>query len=122
MKRCSRQTWLTKAQQDKADAVAASPSALSADVRKGSDVLSEVLAEDSRATRIGLSAAARKAAETFAKMPGSKVIRQAQAHRHMTASSSVLHSWDDKGNRIPFTLNVLNINSIQIDEDNPETR
>jgi len=31
--------------------------------RKGSDVLSEVLAEDSGATRIGLSAAAHKAAE-----------------------------------------------------------
>ena len=62
MKRCSRENWLAKAQQDKADAVAMSPTALSANVRKGSDVLSEVLAEDSRATRIGLSAAARKAA------------------------------------------------------------
>src|ERR1043166_5257192 len=88
MKRCSRQKWLVKSQQDKADAVVTSPAALSANVRKGSDVLSEVLAEDSRATRIGLSAAARKAAETFAKMPGSKVIKHAQAHRHMTASSS----------------------------------
>ena len=114
MKRCSRQRWLVKAQQDKADAVAMSPTALSANVRKGSDVLSEVLAEDSRETRIGLSAAARKAAETFAKMPGTKVIKHAQAHRHMTASSSVLHSWDDKGNPIPFSLNVLNLGEIQI--------
>jgi hypothetical protein len=119
MKRCSREKWLVKSQQDKADAVATSPTALSADVRTGGDVLSEVLAEDSRATRIGLSAAARKAAETFAKMPGSKVIKHAQAHRHMTASSSVLHRWDDKGNPIPFTLNTLTINSIQIDEDRP---
>jgi hypothetical protein len=109
MKRCSRQKWLAKAQQDKADAVVTSPTALSANVRKGSDVLSEVLAEDSRATRIGLSAAARKAAKTLAKMPGSKVIKHAQAHRHVTASSSLLHSWDEKGNPIPFTLNVLNI-------------
>jgi hypothetical protein len=101
MKRCSREKWLVKAQQDKVDAVATSPVALSADVRKGSDVLSEVLAEDSRETRIGLSAAARKAAETFAKMPGSKVIKHAQAHRHVTRSASVLHSWDDKGNQIP---------------------
>lgn len=122
MKRCSREKWLVKSQQDKADAVATSPSALSADVRRGSDVLSEVLAEDSRATRIGLSAAARKAAETLARMPGSKVIKHAQAHRHMTASSSVLHGWDDKGNPIPFTLNVLNINSLQIGQDSPETR
>ena len=106
-----------KAQQDKADAVATSPTVLSANVRKGSDVLSEVLAEDSRATLIGLSVAARKAAETLAKMPGSKVIKHAQAHRHMTASSRVLHSWDEKGNPIPFTLNMLNINSLQIDDD-----
>jgi len=122
MKRCSRQKWLVKSQQDKADAVATSPTALSANVRKGSDVLSEVLAEDSRKTRIGLSAAARRAAETFAEMPGAKIIKHAQAHRHVTASASQLHSWDDKGNRIPFTLNVLNINSIQIDADRPETR
>ena len=103
---------MAKAQQDKADAIVTSPTALSANVRKGADVLSEILAEDSPATRIGLSAAARRAAETFAKMPGSQVIKHAQAHRHMTASSSVLHSWDDKGNPIPFTLNVLNINCL----------
>ena len=122
MRRCSRQRWLLKSQQDKADALVMSPSALSVNVRKGSDVLSEVLAEDSRATRIGLSAAARKAAETLAKMPGAKVIKHAQAHRHMTASSSVLHSWDDKGNQIPFALNMLNINSLGIDQNSPETR
>jgi hypothetical protein len=115
MKRCSRQKWLAKSEQDKADAVLTSPTALSANVRNGSDVLSEVLAEDSRETRIGLSAAARKAAETLAKMPGSKVLKHAQAHRHMTASASQLHSWDDKGNRVPFTLNMLNLNSLGIE-------
>jgi hypothetical protein len=122
MKRCSRQKWLVKAQQDKADALVTSPNALSANVRKGADVLSEILAEDGRETRIGLSAAGRKAAETLAKMPGSKVIKHAQAHRHMTASSSVLHSWDEKGNPIPFSLNILNINSLEIDQDSPEMR
>ena len=60
IKRCSRQGWLLKSQQDKADAVVISLRALSANVRKGSDVLSEMLAEDSRETRIGLSAAAAK--------------------------------------------------------------
>src|SRR5262245_25501007 len=63
MKRCSRQKWLVKSQQDKVEAALTSPSALSANVRNGADVLSEMLAEDSRETRIGLSAAARKAAE-----------------------------------------------------------
>jgi hypothetical protein len=123
MKRCSRQKWLVKSQQDKADAIATSPNTLSANVRKGADVLSETLAEDSRETRIGLSAAARKAAETFAKMPGSKAIKHARAHGNVTRSASVLHGWDDKGNRIPFSLNVLNIGSCGIkvgdDDGNP---
>jgi hypothetical protein len=111
MKRCSRQKWLVKAQQDKADAAVTSPAALSANVRNGSDVLSEVLAEDSRETRIGLSAAARKAAETLAKMPGSKVIKHAQAHRHVTASSSVLHGWDSaqaRGQETLVSVQILN--------------
>jgi hypothetical protein len=122
MKRCSREKWLVKSQQDRADAVVMSPTALSANVRNGADVLTETLAEDSRARRIGLSAAARKAAETFATMPGSKFIKHAQAHRYMTASASQLHSWDDKGNPIPFTLDVLNINSLQTNQDRAETR
>jgi len=119
MKRCSREKWLVKSQHTKADAIVTSPSALSANVRNGADVLSETLAEDSRETRIGLSAAARKAAKTFAKMPGSKVIKHAQAHRHMTASASQLHRWDDNGNRVPFSLNVLNMNMlVEVQGDN----
>ena len=121
MKRCSREKWLVKAQQDKADAVAISARTLSANVRKGSDVLSDILAEDSRETRISLSTAARKAAETLAKMPGSKVIKHAQAHRHVTASSSLLHGWDDKGNPIPFSLNVLNLGEIKISESDTKS-
>lgn len=112
MKRCSREKWLVKAERDKADAVATSRSALSANVRKGADVLSEILEEDSRETRISLSAAARKATESFAKMPGSKVIRHAQAHRHVTASSSVLHGWDTRFQSESFNLNVLNLGGV----------
>jgi hypothetical protein len=53
-------------------------------------------------------------------MPGSKVIKRAQAHRHMTASASQLHSWDDKGNPIPFTLNVLNMGSLEVEIRHPD--
>ena len=66
MKRCSRQKWLAKAQQDKADAVVSSPSALSANVRKGSDVLSEILAEHGKETKLGLAQYANKQAKTLA--------------------------------------------------------
>jgi hypothetical protein len=113
MRRCSRQKWLAKSQQDKANAFVTSPAALSANVRKGSDVVSEVIAEDSRATRIGLSAAARRAAETFAQMPGSKVIKHAQAHRHVTASSSALHGWEHGKeqdiSRVAVNIAILNV-------------
>jgi hypothetical protein len=119
MKRCSREKWLVKSQQDKADALVTSPTALSANVRNGADVLSEVLAEDSRETRIGLSTAARKAAETFAKMPGAKVIKYAQAHRHMTASAAELHNWNEKHPTEHFTLNVLNLAMFE-DETDPD--
>jgi hypothetical protein len=111
MKRCSREKWLVKAQQHKADAVVTSPGALSANVRKGSDVLSELLAEDSRETRIGLSSAARNAAETFANMPGGKVIKHAHAHRHITASASTLHGWDAaqaRGEETLVSVQILN--------------
>jgi hypothetical protein len=115
MKRCSRQKWLVKSQQDKANAVVMSPTALSANVRNGSDVLSEILEEDSRETRLGLSAAARKAATALAKLPGSKVIKHAQAHRHMTASSSVLHGWDAKEQAGSFSLNVLSLGDLNVE-------
>jgi len=120
MKRCSREKWLVKSQQDKADAADTSPTALSANVRTGSDVLSDLLADDSRETRIGLSAAARKAAETLAKMPGSKVIKHAQAHRHVTASSSVLHGWDAKEQAGSFSLNVLSLGDLNVKIDTNE--
>lgn len=114
MKRCSREKWLVKSQQDMAEAILTSSTALSADVRKGCDVLTEILEDDSRETRIGLSAAARKAAKTFAKMPSSKVIKHARAHRHITSSASVLHGWDEKGNPVPFSLKVLSLGNMGI--------
>jgi hypothetical protein len=115
MKRCSREKWLVKSEQDKANAIATSPTALSANVRKGSDVLSEVLAEDSRATRIGLSAAARKAAEHLAASKATKIVRKHHALRSITQSAAELHDWNQKHPTQPFSLNVLNINSLQLD-------
>jgi hypothetical protein len=114
MKRCSREKWLVKSQQHKADAVLTSPSALSANVRKGSDVLSEVLAEDSRATRIGLSAAARKAAEHLAASKPTKIVRKHHALRSITQSAAELHNWNQKHPDQPFSLNVLNMGSLEV--------
>jgi hypothetical protein len=76
MKRCSRQKWLIKSEQVKADAVAASPTALSANVRKGSDVLSELLADNSKRSKIGFSKASVKAAEHFAELPAKELVER----------------------------------------------
>jgi hypothetical protein len=114
MKRCSREKWLIKSQQDEADAAATSPRALSANVRKGSDVLSEILAEYSRETRIGLSAAARKAAEHLAASKATKIVREHHALRSIVQSAAELHNWNEKHPTQPFSLNVLNLGSLGV--------
>jgi len=117
MKRCSRQKWLVKAQQDKADAVATSTRTLSANVRKGSDVLSEILAEDSRETRLSLSAASRKAAEHLAASKSAKIVREHHALRSVTKSAAELHNWNQQHPEQPFSLNVLNLGEWEITVD-----
>ena len=122
MKRCSREKWLVKSQQDKADAVATSAT-LSANVRNGADVLSEILAEDSRETRFNLSAAARKAAEHLAAGKPAKIVRKHHALRSITQSAAELHNWNEKLPTKPFSLNVLNLGSLGLEfRDNEQTQ
>ena len=109
MKRCSREKWLLKSQQHKADAIVTSPTALSANVRKGSDVLREILVEDSRETRINLSAATRKAAKYLAISKPTKIVREHRALRNITGSAAQLHGWDAQGNPVSINLNVLSL-------------
>lgn len=63
-------------------------------VRKPSDVLANVLAEDNRETKIGLSKAGRKAAETFAGMNGEQVIEQADGFSKIVTGVSKIHAWE----------------------------
>ena len=105
MKRCSGQKWLVKSQQDKADAIAASPTALSANVRNGADVLSETLAEDSRETRFALS----KAALCSARKVKSVSVRTAKDFRDLTAAASQIGEWNKLGGDGKITLNVLTV-------------
>jgi len=107
MKRCSRQKWLVKSQQDKADAVLTSPTALSANVRKGSDVLSEILAEHDRETRMSLARSARR----MAKDAEEATLRDSDKVHNVAKTTAIVHKWNDQektGNH--FTLNMLNVN------------
>src|SRR5262249_4708300 len=95
-----------KSQQVKADAVAISPTALSANVRKGADVLSELLAEDSRETRIGLSTATRKASVTLAECDGDEVVYVAAKLKDVVSSAAQLHGWNQPAG---VNVNIANI-------------
>jgi len=75
MKRCSREKWLVKAQQDKANAIATPPSALSANIRSGADVLANALYDESRAKRMNVASALCKAAEHLAGRQGEKLLQ-----------------------------------------------
>ena len=70
MKRCSREKWLAKAQQDKADAVATSARTLSANVRTGADALAQALAERRDESVLHLSKYAVDAGKRLAQSKG----------------------------------------------------
>lgn len=79
------------------------------------DAIRDELAENERETRLSLSRYARRAARNAE----TATLRDA-AYVHKAAQvAGIVHKWsnDDKPNQ--FTLNVLNINSLQI-EDKPE--
>jgi hypothetical protein len=79
MKRCSREKWLVKSQQDKADAIATSPNTLSANVRKGAYFLADVLATRKGETKLHLSKYALEASQEAAEHPEKlKITRQAK--------------------------------------------
>src|SRR5215469_5344020 len=80
MKRCSREKWLVKAHQDKANAIATPPSALSANVRSGADVLATALYDESRARRMNVASALCKAAEHLAGIQGEKLLQSQNLH------------------------------------------
>jgi hypothetical protein len=79
------------------------------------------MAEDSRETRIGLSAAARKRRRDVGEGAWLKGYQARSGASALTASSSVLHGWDDKGNAVPFTLNVLNLRSCHVEVRRPDS-
>jgi hypothetical protein len=106
MKRCSREKWLVKSQQDKADAVVTSPNALSANVRKRADVLSEILAEHEKETRISLARSARR----MAKDAEEARLRDSPYVQKVAQVAGIVHKWNDQeksGNH--YTLNMLSI-------------
>jgi hypothetical protein len=79
MKRCSRQKWLVKAQQDKAGAILTSPSSLSANVRSGADVLTSALQDRKEKSALHLSKYVTDASKNLARSRGRLALSKAAA-------------------------------------------
>jgi hypothetical protein len=106
--RSKREGWMTSAKAAAQRALAKPVTEVSLSAVSPADALASALCDDSRETKLGLSAAARNAANAFAQMPGDRVIEKAQQLRHVTASSSQVHGWEQQrqGEEI-LNLNVL---------------
>ena len=77
MKRCSRQKWLVKSQQDKADAISTHP--LSANVRSGADVLTNALQDRKEKSALHLSKYVTDASKNLARSRGRLALSKAAA-------------------------------------------
>lgn len=61
-----------------------------------SNALQNMLEANSKATKLDLSKATRKAAATFARKKGQAVIDEASQLRQIAAAASTVHGWNDK--------------------------
>jgi hypothetical protein len=118
MKRCSRQKWLAKAQQDKADAVATSARTLSANVRTGADALAHTLAERRQDSVVHLSKYAVDAGKRLAQSKGD--LKNARSFQQIAAGrANLFPEKQPLENRIQ--VNVLSFEAIKpLQQDEPE--
>lgn len=103
MKRCSRQGWLTKAEEAKTVAISKAPTTLSANVRTGAQVVADSLAEDSRETKLSLSRSARR----MAQQAESAKLEEAADVLQVGKLAALTHGWGQSdGNTQGAVINV----------------
>ena len=81
---------------------------LSNSVQSGADSLANSLADDSQATRIHISQAARRGAKHIAESDPAHIAKGAQNLRHLAATASQVHGWEEKRDT-SVTVNLLNV-------------
>jgi hypothetical protein len=124
-KRAQREGW----SQDKAKALAVVkqastslssinfPNAVSPVVASGAESVAIALAEDNKRTRLGLSSAACKAAQTLSQWDGEKVIDKSEDLKRIVSSAAQIHEWDAKQSHDgPLNLAVLGQAVIQVNQ------
>lgn len=75
-------------------------------VTKPADALKEMLAEDSRETRLGFSRALRRAAKHAEDMPAAEVLEQAQNVKALIGGASQVHGWQEAGGAATTVVNI----------------
>ena len=116
MKRCSRQKWLVKARQDKADAVATSTRILSANVRSGADALAETINERKGKSALHLSKYAVEAGKRLADSKGN--LDHARKFQQIAAGRANVFPEEAPDTRVQ--VNVLSFAAIRQDKDADE--
>src|SRR5262249_11044867 len=109
MKRCSREKWLVKAQQDKADAAATSTRTLSANVRSGADAVAHTLNERKDKSALHLSKYAVDAGKQLADSKGN--LKYAGAFQKIAAGRANLFPEQAPANQIQ--VNVLSFEAVK---------
>jgi len=109
MKRCSREKRLVKAQQDKADAAAASTRTLSANIRTGADALAETLNERRQESVVHLSKYSVDAGKQLAKSKGN--LKHARAFQQVAAGRA--NVFPEQAPSTQVQVNVLNYATIR---------
>jgi Ribonuclease G/E len=109
MKRCSREKWLVKAQQDKADAVKISTRNLSANVRSGAAALVQTLAERRQESIVHLSKYTVDAGKRLANSRGE--LKNARAFQQITSGRA--HLFPEAQPQTRVQVNVLNYAAIK---------
>ncbi len=78
------------------------------------DVMLDTIAEHGARTKLGLSAYATRQAEHLA---SEGKLSDHNAFRNIAAGSSTLHGWNEAKQSASFTLNVLNLGSLDVSVD-----
>jgi hypothetical protein len=111
LQRSHREGWIrtkTAIIEQQTDAPASKP--MSSPVISGADSIAKALADDSNATKIGFSTAARKVATKIGAMKPNLDKDRAQAVRHWAGVASSVHGWqDEKGGdrRVMINIGIL---------------
>lgn len=103
----ARGQWFAKPVQPPTVIRQTGPNSLATTATNAGESLAESLADDSKATRIGLSQASRRAAEHLKDQTGAGILKSAKAMKEIAGVASIVHGWSDgKATNVQINLAI----------------